>query len=192
MSKTCGDYGGMQANGQPCGRKAAVNGGPCNDHTDKAVKQAAGMRQQFLDLYSSGEHTIRAAATSIGVDVVTIWRWRKKDPAFDESMSAAQAEVDGVRLAMVEDSYFRRLISVQATAAEMIFYLVNRGGGRWQHVQRIRHSGEIATTPLKEMSNEELMRHAEQLAHRISAFIGGEFSDNGDRALVSRVKDDRS
>jgi hypothetical protein len=91
------------------------------------------LKKGLLEELSKGTVSLQAAARSIGRDPRTVYRWRAADPEFDAQVRAAAEESDKVRVALVEDSYFARLVSGKASAAEMIFFLTNRDPERWKH-----------------------------------------------------------
>ena len=172
----CRDYGGVSANGEPCGRPVSEPG-KCNAHSEAANDDKAALKAQFLELFAEGSNAIRAVSAKLGVGVVTIWRWRKQDPAFHEAMTEAQVDADAVRVALAEDSLFNRIVSGTASAAETIFFLKNRAPKRWRDMRekRIDHSGEI-TTNVRALSDEELVAKARQLGNR----LGIHLHTNGD------------
>lgn len=137
--KHCGDFGGVAGDGQPCGRR--VVDGRCSRHQDDTLDSVADAKETFLELFGSGSVSLVTAAAAIGVGRTTIWRWRQADPAFDKAVSDLQASIDAKRLQLVEDANFERIIAGKASAAEVIFYLVNRGGGRWRDVRHVRFEG---------------------------------------------------
>lgn len=97
-------------------------------------------KKAFLEELSKGTVAMNAAAQKVGRDQATIWRWRKADAEFDAAVVAARDTSDDVRVAMAEDSLFARIVSGKASPAETIFFLVNRGKGRWRHIQTIQHA----------------------------------------------------
>ena len=137
--KTCGDFGGVGRSGSPCGRR--VKEGMCASHNKAGAAEAAARKVAFFEEYSTGLVSLKAAAEKAGAAAVTVWRWRQEDPAFNEALSALQANIDDIRLTMVEDSLVARCLKPDAPPALVIFYLVNRSGGRWRHIQRHEHTG---------------------------------------------------
>ena len=139
--KTCGDFGGVARGGGPCGRR--VKNGPCPTHNEAGLAELGDAKTEFLVLYGSGTTSLQAAGAAVGKSPATLWRMRQDDPVFDRAVVAVQAAVDAVRAALVEDSLFARIIKGDASAAETIFFLVNRSKGRWRHVQHVKHSGQV-------------------------------------------------
>ncbi len=82
------------------------------------------------------------AAIHCGSSVVSVWRMRQEDPDFDAAVCAIHLEADKKRLEMVEDSLFKRIVEGNAAASETLFWLMNRGGGRWQDKRYIGHTVE--------------------------------------------------
>jgi hypothetical protein len=100
------------------------------------------LKKAFVDELRKGTVSLQSAANSIGREPITIWRWRRADPGFDAEVLSAVEDSDSVRVGMVEDSYFARLVSGNVSAAEVIFYLANRAPERWKHVSRHEHTGK--------------------------------------------------
>lgn len=137
--KHCGDFGGIAADGQPCGRR--VIEGRCPKHTEENLEAQVDAKAQFLELFRTGQISLKRAGAVVGVAPNTIWRWRQADPEFDKAVGELQQVVDDIRLAMVEDATFERIIGERASAAEVIFYLINRSKGRWRDVRHVRLAG---------------------------------------------------
>ena len=116
-----------------------------------------------------------AASTQAGASRVTVWRWRRDDPEFDSAVSALTDGIDDQRVRMVEESMFARIVKGEATAAETIFYLVNRGRGRWRHVQKINveHSGPDGG-PIKTEQTIDLSSLSTETLRRIRADLDAE------------------
>lgn len=143
---TCGDVGGMSLTGQPCAYKPGwgtdhPGEGPCKRHDASAAAKQQGLKTRYLELLSPGDKSQRAVCREMGVGAPQVWRWRQADPVFDKAAEEAQGESDAHRVKMVEDSLFARIVDGKASPAETIFFLVNRGKGRWRHIQTIQHTG---------------------------------------------------
>jgi hypothetical protein len=142
----CGDYGGVGLDGQPCGHKAGTGRrgakpGLCAMHNEVADANRQAAKKAFLEKLGTGTIAVKAAAEAVGKDQATIWKWRQTDLEFDALVRAAIEGSDKIRVSMVEDSLFARVVAGKASPAETIFFLVNRGGGRWRHIQTVRHEG---------------------------------------------------
>ena len=135
--KTCGDFGGVTREGAPC-RK--LSGAICAKHA-KIEYEHTRLKADFLDVYETGQKTIKQAAKQVGSSQPSIWRLRQADPEFDLAVRNAALAADRTRLEIAEDTLFRRILRDTATPAELFFYLVNRSGGRWRHISHIRHEG---------------------------------------------------
>ena len=135
--KTCGDFGGVKANGEPCTRPAGwgrdTNKGKCKAHADVKDEKMQSIKKEFLEYLENNVTTLKKAAKQVGKSEPTIWRWRKNDEEFDEAVEEAKAEQDRKRLERVEDSMFKRIINGGASASEVIFWLKNRGRHRWSN-----------------------------------------------------------
>ncbi len=77
---------------------------------------------------------------------MTFYNWMYKNPRLMKLIRKLEERCDGVRVDMVEDALFNKLISGKAHPAEYIFFLCNRGNGRWKNDYRIEHSGRIEGT----------------------------------------------
>ena len=134
----CGDFGGVQRNGEPCGRRGQL----CRSHSQEGVAVTQRLQDKFLEEYETGLLALKAAAKKAGVTYMTVWRWRRHDPhGFGKRLEAVQDRIDDMQLAMVEDSLVARCLKPDCPPVLLIFYLINRSGGRWRHVQRHEHSG---------------------------------------------------
>lgn len=135
---TCGDNGGKKANGGPCGRR--VKEGRCRDHQESAEQENQDQKERFLELLATGDHSKTTAAEEIGVSRVTAWRWEQSDPDFKADVAGLLEVVDDIRMDQVEHSTFKRILSGSAPASLHIFWMINRGGGRWRDVRHIFQS----------------------------------------------------
>jgi hypothetical protein len=132
---TCGDAGGRTAKGEPCG--VTVVSGRCHHHEAGADERTAEQKALFLKLYEAGDLSMAAASTQAEASRTTVWRWRRDDPEFDQAVAVLTDRIDDQRVHQVEETMFDRIIAGKASAAETIFFLINRGRGRWQHVQKV-------------------------------------------------------
>lgn len=138
--KTCGDAGGRTAEGTPCERAANFGvkrhgdrDGRCKEHNAVGEAVLQGKKKAVLALFRTSLFSLqRAAKQAAKVDSSTVWRWRQRDPEFDAAYREAQEHVDGVRLSHVEDTLYQRIVKGDASAAEVIFWLKNRGKQRWR------------------------------------------------------------
>lgn len=137
--RRCGEFGGVGRGGNPCGR-TVKHGGKCKAHNTDAVDALVALKEAFLEHFGTGVTSLREAAELAGSSAPTVWRMRQDDPAFDDAIRATQLEVDRLRVAMVEDSLFKRVYEGACSAAEMIFFLVNRSPKRWRSVQHVQSS----------------------------------------------------
>lgn len=141
---TCGDFGGKNRDGSPCGRTSLE--GRCWNHTEAAVDAETEAKAKALQAY---EETLmqQRAAEAAGVSYVTLWRWRQADPEFDAAMAKLTKDAADARYTALEESMYERSIAGKAAAAESIFLLVNesrrRRDKRWQHIRQVQHSGSI-------------------------------------------------
>jgi hypothetical protein len=141
---TCGDAGGVTLEGGPCSRPAGWGTGRtegvCKYHLPGAVASVAERKQRFIEqLQGDARITLTEAARRAGVgDPSTVFRWRKADDVFDAIVAEAMETREAAQLALVEDSVVTRIIEGRADTGLTVFYLVNRGRGRWRDVRTVR------------------------------------------------------
>lgn len=138
--RTCGDFGGRNADGTPCDRlpgwgvpleKVAEAPGLCRDHHPAHESMIRSAKQAFIELLATGKPSLELAARKgAQVDVSTIWLWRKQDQTFNEGVELALATNRAIRCAELEDSAFIRAVRGEAAAALEIFLLKNYSQGR--------------------------------------------------------------
>ena len=90
--------------------------------------------------------SINAACLAAGIDVVSFWRWRKKDPKLDHLVKTTYDS----RIQIVEDALYKAALEGNITA--QIFFLKNRQPNRWRDVHDIKGEGfgtEINVYPSK-------------------------------------------
>jgi transposase-like protein len=133
----CGDLGHKKRDGQPCRKSKGwgirgATSGPCRYHDGRDQVTRKRLKKRVIDYLEQPELTLREIAAKVGYSPVTIWRWRQQDPEFDEACARAMEAADSVRVRIVEDSLFRRIISDRLNPAETIFFLKNRAPDRWR------------------------------------------------------------
>ena len=100
----------------------------CKEEITKKIKEA------YLESLENG--TTRAdAAEAAEVTTTTIWRWAKEDEEFAKAIEIALES----RITVVEDALYRDATSEsgnQRTIAK-IFWLKNRGRGKWRDKQEV-------------------------------------------------------
>lgn len=186
----CGDYGGEKASGEPCGRKAGwgtdhPGEGPCRDHGDEKARKVERIKEAFLDLYlgSGGQKPLRTCAKAMGVSNTTVWEWRQEDPEFDRKVSEAVEALDELRLQMVEESTFARIVQGEASASLVKFYLENtarRVAKRRGESPRWSDSRHLQVDMDAQVRVEEIPYERRIAALR--AIAGGDSGDAGDAA----------
>ncbi len=154
--KRCGDFGGEGRDGKPCGRR--VKDGLCRSHSEAGAAETGVKKAAFLEEYSKGTPSLKAAAETCGAAAVTVWRWRQEDEEFNAALTAVQANLDKIRLNMVEDTLVERCLKPDTPAALVIFYLVNRSDGRWRNVQQVQQQNVNFDFDLSNLTEEELER----------------------------------
>jgi hypothetical protein len=149
--RTCGDSGGLGLSGKRCNHAAGfgtphAGRGRCRKHDQVSDATMQCLKKAFIEHLE--ETSFRQACKAVNRDPATIWRWRKFDREFDAALCERRRLRDELNVAEVEDTLVRRCITGKSSAAETIFFLVNRGGGRWRHVQRVEHVGQ-ADSPVQ-------------------------------------------
>ena len=79
--------------------------------------------------------SINEACRGAGIDVVSLWRWRKKDKRLDELIKTTYDS----RIQIVEDALYKS--ALEGNTAAQIFFLKNRDINRWRDKQEISHEG---------------------------------------------------
>lgn len=141
MKRRCHEFGGRTSAGGPCGR--VVKDGRCLFHTEAAQDEMAETKAAFLAAYE--ETLVKTDAARLAkTSVVSVWRWRGDDPAFNEKLTALETSADDARYEAYEESMYARIVAGTAPAALHIFGLVNesrrRADGRWKHVHHVQRS----------------------------------------------------
>jgi hypothetical protein len=158
---TCGENGGTNGQGKPCGHEAGwgtehSGEGPCKQHDEEACANLRTQKTTYLKvLAEKGLHV--EAAREVGVDQGTAWRWRQADAEFAAQVSTA--EIDGLRNTLDEydKSVRTRVIAGNASSAVEIWWATNQAirerklrgtAQRYVNVQKVEHSTDPAR-PLK-------------------------------------------
>lgn len=104
--------------------------------------------------------SFRTACSSAGVHTATFWRWRQKSPELDEQVHT----ILEARTQTVEDSLYNAALDGNVTA--MIFWLINRSGGRWRDRRNIEHTGAdggpVEVRHIHDLSDDELLQIAKE------------------------------
>jgi hypothetical protein len=137
---TCGDLGGMRANGKPCTRpsgwglgKRAKGKSLCKDHVEEKQAKMASQKKKLLELLADPLKTLVDLEREVGVAIRTMYNWRDDDEDFDKQWITLQATKDRVRVGIVEDNLFKRAAQDKhINPAETIFFLKNRAPERWK------------------------------------------------------------
>ena len=135
--KLCGELGHEKKDGQPCSKPQGwgVEGtdeGPCRYHDGRDQRTRDATKKAVLKYLARPELTLREVARKVGRAPNTIWGWRQRDKEFDRRCAAAMARANDIRVQLVEDSLFRRIITDRVNPAETIFFLKNHAPDRWK------------------------------------------------------------
>lgn len=145
MVETCGDYGGITADGDPCGRPAGYGTdnqeGICRDHVDTINQE---IKKEYLEILKNDTVSFQEAARRIDRDQSTVWRWRQNDEEFDEQVSAAKEQQRTNRVQAMEDAAFQQAIRGDAAASLFIYLLKVWGGERYKQADKkvVEEQGE--------------------------------------------------
>jgi len=105
----------------------------------------ATIKRRLLEIYQGEPVSLAKAARRAGACRVTVWRWRRDDPDFDQALTEAQKYQDEVRCAVIEDALFERVLSGRCSTGELVFFLCNRSSKRWRHVQTIKAEHSVGS-----------------------------------------------
>lgn len=103
---------------------------------DLALADPAVAKRAYLALMRSIAIQEADAAAQVGWSARTIRQWAHDDPEFGRARAAAQTAQRRIRVGLVEDSLFVRILRGQASAACEIFWLKANGGPRWKYADR--------------------------------------------------------
>lgn len=141
--KTCGDFGGNTNSGTPCTQAAGkgtdhLGEGRCHFHPEEDERE---IQTAFINYLTTQLGTFEEAAQHAGVSYKTITRMRSRDPEFDSLVEELRPQIDEARDQAVEDSFYRKLVTGNASMVGYIFYLVNRRPDRWKDLKNVQVSG---------------------------------------------------
>ena len=108
------------------------------------------LKKRFLGEFEKGT-SIVAIGRTLGKDASTLWRWRQADPVFRRAVEELKEFVDELRVQMVEDAVFERIIRGEASAAEAIFWLKNRAPERWRDRVNVAQEGKVSIDALRKI-----------------------------------------
>ncbi len=106
--------------GEPEQPKEIEDENETNEITNRQKRQ-----EGFLKNLESGVSILKASKAA-GIAYVTIWRWRRDDPEFEEKVTT----ILDSRIMIVEDALF--LNAAKGNLGAQIFWLKNRSNGRWK------------------------------------------------------------
>lgn len=138
---TCGDFGGVNAQGKPCGAKATD--GPCWRHDDSdGPKNMGGRPSSYQPEYAEQAYqqcllgaTDATLAEFFGVAESTIYEWKKQYPEFCEAIKSGKAPADGnVASALYERATGAEWVEEQAIKVKTVQY---EGGKRVIEEERV-------------------------------------------------------
>lgn len=134
-------------------------------------------RQKVAVLESIGKGaTITAAAKAAGIHLITVYKWRRADKAFEVELLDRLS----MRVQTVEDALYTNCMKGNATS--QIFYLCNRSPERWQNVSKIEShvTGEMTHEVKTDLASllQVVREHGKgcgfkRLASRCRAWVGG-------------------
>lgn len=122
-------------------------------------------QDRFLEFIETG-HTITSACEELGITRTAYYLWRHRNEEFRRDADLALIS----QISVVEDALFKKALGGNVTA--QIFYLINRGGGKWQHCSRVYHS---ASQELQVLLSTDRPKIIDSVAHRDN----GENGSNG-------------
>ena len=125
--KYCGSR--QTTSSRPCRALAGwgtdhLHSGQCRDHDDTALESLKALKKRVLELLDEGVYSIKQIGQKIGKSAVTIWRWRRDDPEFDREIRPRLDSADLVRIQIVEDSLYERLVKGHSYSGRDDLFLV--------------------------------------------------------------------
>jgi len=109
-------------------------------------------QRRFLQLYRTRPLTVAQAAKKVGCTARTVRRWAQRDPDFGREYEDAKVEQHKLRIGMIEDALFQRILvaldpgSEQGLpAALIIFWLKANAGDKYRLADKVylHHTGQV-------------------------------------------------
>jgi len=91
-------------------------------------------KEQFIKQLRENLGFINKTCEQIGINRTTYYRWIEKDKNF----AARVNNINDFVIELVEGELLKQIRSGNVTAT--IFYLVNRGNGKWINIQKVEHN----------------------------------------------------
>lgn len=153
MARTC--KGTTKADGKPCTRKAGWGLPPgsefaadyCVSHTPAVQAEDEERKEKILEILRNEDKTIGEACDAVGISVVTLYRLRLLDPAYDAKVAKASEGNSKARVERVASALYKRLIaggrnpSLSIPTSAYSFYLTNRDPENWRSVSQVQLAG---------------------------------------------------
>lgn len=111
-------------------------------NTNMTKEEMSEKKQAFLEALKQSAGILQPACDAIGVDRITVWRWRKADKKFD----AACKDCKEIAVDFAESALLKNIKSGDTTA--IIFYLKTQGRDRG-YVEKQQVEADIKGTTLK-------------------------------------------
>ena len=105
-------------------------------------KDTNSLRQPFLDALKKSHGVIKTACDALGISRMTVTRWRKADPDFNEEVMCIMRED---QLDFVEDRLMKRIEGGDTTA--IIFYLKTKGKNRGYSEKAVPDTPQPSESP---------------------------------------------
>jgi|ERR1051325_6114889 transposase-like protein len=141
------------------------------------MKYSAKIRDIIVELVSTGDHTIEAICSHVGIVKDTYYRWRETKTDFSDALKRAEKirleslgtlaqsglailltkhEYEEVTTEYIDSKDGKPKIKSQKKVRKfimpnptaVIFALTNRKPDDWKQKQSVEHSGSIMTTPI--------------------------------------------
>lgn len=90
----------------------------------------------FLETYQKKCCCIMATCEAINISREIYYQWREKDKAFNDACIKKENEL----MNLAESQLMKNILSGKETS--LIFYLVNRGKGRWKSINQMQLTGD--------------------------------------------------
>lgn len=124
----CGDFGGVNQKGGPCGLVAGFNtdhlgDGPCASHDTAKAESQKVLKKAFLDhLREQPAKFVEMVAREVGTSFPVMWRQLRDDDEFHEEYDGIMADRKQMQVNLVEESQVSRIIAGKAAPTLEIWW----------------------------------------------------------------------
>ncbi len=135
------------------------------NQTERKIKTDA-----IFESIKNGVGIVQACKLA-GTTYLTFYRWSKEYPK--EKLAEQLETLKEVRVKVIEDVFYERLLSGKASNVEYFFFLSNRMPDKWKNRQEVLHDlPETLVDKFKNMSVEQLQKEVNVLTSRTKVPLG--------------------